>query len=360
MLDGDTKSAHVIPKALGGRLTSRRTECSECNEYFGHLEQELAASLRPLSAGFGAFTGDRREIVHRREIPGEGPVDARAGLLVRPLPPPEVVRVDDKILRYRKLPRSDKARAKVLARDLFDDGKTVEDFDAGQFEFEFEPWTNKTRTVEVPDECIRVGRRSHERAFTKTAISFLGTCHEEAARSAFLQDAARFARLDRGRIRFRPDPSSPGCGLLPDALPRYHHCVEVWTYAAQLHARIVFFGRISFSATLGRWPRPPVSCAYVLDPTLQASAKKYFEPSEGLPPGLLHEESAEELVASVEDFIESESKVFAASAKDDPTTKAPDMGVLRPMIRNELTNLWSRAKPKRDRGGRKRRRLKKE
>lgn len=57
-LDAKTRPEHVLLSALGGRKTSRRVVCSECNGQFGStIDKELAESVSMLRAKLGHESG---------------------------------------------------------------------------------------------------------------------------------------------------------------------------------------------------------------------------------------------------------------------------------------------------------------
>src|SRR4051794_8020065 len=59
-LGPDTRRAHVIPAALGGRLADRDFCCDVCNNEISAVERSLCKVLQPLTAMIGVRRGDKR------------------------------------------------------------------------------------------------------------------------------------------------------------------------------------------------------------------------------------------------------------------------------------------------------------
>jgi hypothetical protein len=354
-LTESTREAHVLAKFFSGRMAGKRTECSACNEFFAPMEEALGEALRPVSGTLGAVTGDRVKIFAELQHPEEGPTRLWRGLAETKLPAPVLTtREDGKRVRYMKLPRDDESRAKIIASGLFDDGKTVEDLDAGRAELIFEPWSNTTRVVDMGEFSFKLGGREQARVFTKMAVSLLGHVYPSAARSTYLEDARQYARYDKAPIEWRADTSSQGSELVdPARAARFAHGVEVWTCRGQLLAMVRFFGQLRFTAVLaGRWPRASVGAAYLVDPLGHEPAVHARTEVDGPPLGLVHEESADEMVRNFLEGFEAEQARIVAETQNDPSTLPPDPEKLKPMVRAHLVKLRKKHRGKKPRGGR--------
>jgi hypothetical protein len=81
LLDESTEQAHVMTKAIGGRLRTNERVCSKCNHRTQPIETELVDGFRPFAAALGTFGGSNRATPgHRVRVP-EGLVELNAGTI---------------------------------------------------------------------------------------------------------------------------------------------------------------------------------------------------------------------------------------------------------------------------------------
>jgi hypothetical protein len=344
-LDESTTFAHIVPECLGGRIGSRETCCSACNNFFGALESCLCEVLRPTSASVGARTGDGRPVMHRREIDGAR-YDFWNGGGRRLIDPPTF----DKGTRCLvfPLPAGDSEQARLFAQQLWTQGLTPTALEDGTFSVVPQddpvPANLGLRSLE---NVFTVADREHCRIFVKMALELLARYDGLAARSRALGDARRFARDDVGNLRFKADTASEGTGLLSKVTSRFQigHSIEVWTNRRLVLTRIAFFQKLSFTACLAfSWQGPPFSIAHVLDPQEPTSALIRKRKRDGKRLSLWNESVSREAIAAFESHIANVANAKAASAAKTPIERAPmpvlDVG-MRERIKVEYDQIVS-------------------
>ena len=259
----NTKRAHVIPSALGGRLNSRVYCCSDCNTAISPSENRLVQALRFVTAMVGVRRGDRRLAPHARVADAtQGPIDVWGGIPKPVEQAPE--RVDGEgYTEFRGSAPDPVSLARQMAHVLRRVGKTPEDLEQGtgvSVGATQHSWFASGVTDVVVGDCVE-----HFRAFAKMPFELLAVRAPELAQRPELKPSARFIRDGEPHLAVRFD----GVTLGPAGRvlrPPLHSC-EVWTSGAYVIGRVVLFGAFPVTVPLAHvWHGSRFTAVHVVDP----------------------------------------------------------------------------------------------
>lgn len=264
LLGPDTREAHVIPSALGGKLSSRRICCSGCNNAVSGIENGLCRVLRGLTAMAGVRTGRGKKAPSLLMAdPQHGPLEAWGGHPKFLGTPPKVQPRHDGQVRFKIFAADLDSAAFDMAHLLRRLGKTPDDLEAGRLvtltaseriTFLDHPWEF--------DASFDVDE--HARVFVKMALELLAVHRPVLARRPELRDLAAFVRSGAGSVNVSADTMTPG--PLGTMRPFWRSC-EVWSAGRDLIAKVALFGAYSVSVALTpEWRGEPVTAAQVVDP----------------------------------------------------------------------------------------------
>jgi hypothetical protein len=202
-----TRRAHVWPASLGGRLAPRDTNCDDCNNALGPVEDDLRESLSHSFASVGATNEDRDPIEVTIEFAGRDFVlaDGNASMEVAG------ARFDrDTKSMVVPLPAGFDNQVDALAKSMWSHGFGPDD-------------VNKLNlTPGDPEPALPIGPTRHEhdlklggsvehkRVFVKMALELLASHRHDLAMRGELSEARRFARHGTGTFRGKPDTRSVG------------------------------------------------------------------------------------------------------------------------------------------------------
>ncbi len=191
-LGPDTDLAHVIPKALGGRLAARTICCTACNRAISVIENDLCSALRTASAALGARNADNQPI-HAEVEANDKRYDYADGVGEQQLPPP---RHDGEGLAF-SLPGGRDQQAAEIAKRLWMARLTPKALNDGTFRIE--PGTFGVQphppTPTMLDWVAALGTTAHMRVVMKMALELLAYVHPaDARRWGELRKARRYIR----------------------------------------------------------------------------------------------------------------------------------------------------------------------
>jgi hypothetical protein len=344
-LDDSTRLAHVIPECLGGRLTSKKTCCSDCNQVIGKLEEALCDELRPGMAMLRGFTGDGREVVQTVKVDGT-PHTLRGGRLIRPEPPPRFER-DSRRLVVPIPAGGLEVQARTMARQLWNSGRTPD-----QVRIEIEPDPNPLPANLGPHETyfdVNIGgSKAHRRVFVKMALELLERQRPGTVRRLPLWKARKFVRNEEGDFPYKADHLSDGSGLASaQEIPEAAQMIEVWTHAAHLLTRITFFGRMSLTASLcSEWPGPRVALLYAANPIDLGASVLDESDDDGPPLAVWHDDLKPEAIAGFDrHFHGMTGEVARADSAPIEREPCPDVESLRAAVRDEFAKIVAKKGP---------------
>ncbi|HTR55619.1 MAG TPA: hypothetical protein VMJ10_33310 [Kofleriaceae bacterium] len=265
-----TRPAHVFPNGLGGRLDSIDTVCDgadgseDCNNSFSNIEGQVCRRLEAMGAFRGARRGDRKNI--KTEVEHQASMWHVEG-----------ARMDEKAKRRRDgglvqpLPSRRADQIATIGDHLHDLHLPPEAMLDGRYKLGAEPDVPPVSAeMERVDGHLKWGDRISKRVMMKIAIELLAHHDHEAARSAELARARRFARYDLGNdmdFHAAPDSETTGSGL-PRVKAVWLHGIDVWTSERKLNYRLTLFTEIHWVGTLTEgWTGSRFSASYTFDIT---------------------------------------------------------------------------------------------
>ena len=341
-LTATTKLAHVMPEALGGRRQSREICCSDCNQAFAPLEADLGEALRLAGAHLGAKTGDGRALTKELTIDGLT-CQGSAGRAEVQVPGPTFDQTR-KCVRFA-LPAGRESQARLIAWNLWQQGKSPAAIDVGEFVLEPDPQASPANLgCRVFPSRLHIGGSEHKRVLAKMALELLAHRRPALARQYSLLKARRFARYGEGEIRLMPDAASEGSGLGSSREPSpAAHATEVWSHQNLLLMRITLFGEMKFTGTLtDAWEGPPVRVAYALDPITPKRMSLLCDDVDGPKLALWHEGVRQEAIQAFEGHYDRMSRGVAAAVVSVERESAPDLAELRPLIEAEYESICAK------------------
>lgn len=307
LLTAGSEPAHVVPSAIGGRKTSKRTACPDCNRAVGADERELCESLRFFTGSLGIRQGDNDVAPAAKwDAPDLGTVTVQKGAIepkeIQAVVTEEIegklhfqvsgnpdinkiaLRLAHLLRQYRKTPD-----------DLLNDGAVVRLART----YSFRPALQST---------INLGEPAHQRAIAKMALELLAVNEPSLARGRELA-AFRSAILNKGTVDAVLDLHTNGSGLLPASLPPFAHTVEVWSAGTQLAGRVCLCGFFPFTIALSsEWRGGPLMVAYAVDPVGSVSVVDCKQRRDGaLPAGWPQRppQNGEEVQRQAQVFLDS-------------------------------------------------------
>ncbi len=336
-LDDKTHEAHVIPRCLGGRLSSTTTCCTDCNNALGQIEDKLCSDLRILSATLGARNSANKPIAATIQL-GDKAFDYADGVGSERLPD----RRYDRQTRSLKfpLPGGAEAQAACIAKMLWEGGLTPGAIDAGKMVLEPDDTFGMRPYPPTPTRLetrFLFGTEEHLRAAAKMALELLAVWRpEDGRRWSELRLARQFTRYGEGVLPIRVDSQSAGSGLRrPRGFPVLAHAVEVWTHKRNVHFRATFFGRLHATGTLSTaWQGPPFSLLHALDPTRPATNVDRESQKDGPRLGVWHADLRPQAFEEFRAWFDAQASRVSRRVAKRPWTPPPDpnIGELRPLI----------------------------
>jgi hypothetical protein len=346
-LDEHTDTAHVWPKALGGRLASKRFCCNDCNHELSRVEDDLCSALRRINAAMGATRADGSKITYEMTV--EGLVVRVCGALFDVQVPGLSYDPSTKTLEI-PLPAGYKRQVEVIAQAMRRQRLKPDDVD----KLELVP----ARDPELPPSGryefdFSVGRgASHKRAFAKIALELLAFHRHALATRAELAELRQFTRHGSGSLQSKPDGRSEGSGLLAGRnFPDIWNSVEIWSCGKSLFFRIVFVRYFSFTGSLTtEWQGPSFRAAYAFN-ARDPSERIVDECVDGDGPrlSLWHNSIREETIDQSVQGIWEESLRLASASGVPRREEPPPLDQLRADVRKRLLSLpspKSRRKPR--------------
>src|SRR5262245_15630028 len=164
-----TRWAHVWPRSMGGRISSREICCDDCNNAIGDTEDEVRAALQHVNATLGARKDDGTPIAVRVTI--DGMEFEKAGALAD-LQVPEVSFDPKTKWLTIPLPAGFDNQVEAVARTLRRHGFVPDDL-VGRTEL------TKADEPTMPPSGVRWydlsigGTTAHKQVFAKMAIELL-------------------------------------------------------------------------------------------------------------------------------------------------------------------------------------------
>ncbi len=262
-LGADTRVAHIIPSALGGKLASRNICCWDCNSAISAIEKSLCDALRGVTAMAGVQTGRGRKAPPLRMTdPQHGLTEVWGGHPTIMGTPPAVRPPEGGQVRFHFSATDLDSAALQTAHLLRRFGKTPDDLEAGKVvtftgaeritfldRFEFDG------SISLPE---------HLRVFAKAALELLALHRPLLALRPELRDAAAFVRFGGPEVDVGWDATTEG--PLGVVRPLWHSC-EVWSAGANLIGKVVLFGAYPFTVSLTtKWQGEPVTAVHAVDP----------------------------------------------------------------------------------------------
>jgi hypothetical protein len=346
-LTNDTREAHVIPQALGGRLRAKTICCSDCNNALSPLENELCSSFREISAALAARDSQRRPITARIAIEDKT-FDYTFGLGHERLPSP--VKKGKKLVF--PLPGDPREQAKTIATHLWQRGLQTTALDDGAVGIEPDQVFNirpHPPERQMMESRLETGTTAHMRVVVKIALEYLAHVRpDDARRWDLLRRARRYARYgeDDGELPARFDSATAGL-FSTEELPALAHAIEVWTHGRNLHYRATFFGGLRITGSLStQWIGPAFSLGHAFnpqDPGVDKITKCMETDGPALRlyhPGLKGEAFEGFAKLFMEKTLEISQRVIAKPWTAPP---APLLKNLRPLIEKEFARLRERA-----------------
>lgn len=356
-LGPDTDLAHVIPKALGGRLAAKNICCTTCNRAISVIENEFCSALRTASAALGARNAENQPIHADVEANGKR-YDYTDGVGEQLLPPPKH---DGEGLAF-PLPGGVAEQASEIAKRLWMARLTPKALDDGTFRIE--PDTTfgvqpHPPTLKMLDWVVELGTTAHMRVVLKTALELLAFVHpSEARRWSELRKARRYIREgeDDGTLPARFDALSEGSQVLnPATLPPLAHAVEVWTYQRNIHYRVTLFGGLHVTGALTtEWGGGPFTLAHALDPTRPSWHLDERRDSGGPPLGVYRADLKQQAFDKFRTWFLAQTQEISkrVTGRHWEPPGPPDLAVLRPLIEEEYVKLLRRKKQPKSRKSR--------
>lgn len=295
VLDEKTAWAHVVPNALGGRLSTNKTVCTVCNRATKVAEDHVVDAFRPLAALLGANRGDRKPTTpfrfKRRGPEDREEVEVLRGILTtrrNSLLPERLGDVQSISMRGSSV---DVMVSEYVDR-MFRDGVRLADFLGVRVEApplgEVEPRHRFLMTLEPPIVA---------RAAIKMALELLAFHDRDR------QLASAGALADARSTAVKGKPAALAClqedyefrGPLADACePDFATAIEVWTTVKSngmrgLLVRLRLYGYFTFLVPLvAPWDGPSVAAYYAIDPidpTFQPTSTLVPHPAVAWPDG---------------------------------------------------------------------------
>jgi hypothetical protein len=343
ILGPDTRRAHVVPQALGGRLFSTEICCSDCNNALSPLESTLCDALREGSAALRARHADNKPIRAKIQI-GEKHYDYADGVGNERLPKP-VYDATTRTLTF-PLPGGAEKQAEAIAQVLWKQGADPSAIDQGKLIIEPDVTFNIRPYPPTPTRIawkLDLGHVEHMRVLTKMALELFAIRRPDDARRGCLLQARQFIKRGYGTLPVRFDALSPGSGLFDGRpIPILSHAVEVWSHQTKLNFRVTLFGGLHATGSLTQaWDGPPVSVAYALDPTEPATQIHIDRAEDGPPLRLWIPGMAREVFDAFALWFEEQTKLISERVTSEPWSPPddPDLGRLRPMIERAYEEL---------------------
>jgi hypothetical protein len=277
-LGRDTRRAHVIPSALGGRKASRAFCCSLCNNAIGSTEKALCEALRGLTAMVGVRRGDRRPAPSVRvEDALQGPLDVWGGVPKAVAQAPNVVAKGDNHIDFAGAAPDIRTLARQFANLLRRFGKTPEALERGEgISFQAAAHVGFADNVEFN---VVVGSPEHMRAIAKMPVELLAVHAPDLVTRPELRRALAFVRNGTPELEVFGDAGT--AGLLPAPVRPPLHLCEVWSAGPHVIGRLVLYGAYPFTLPLtGLWTGPPFQAIHVVDPVngqVLADAAEYAD-----------------------------------------------------------------------------------
>lgn len=261
VLGPETRAAHVIPSALGGRKKSKEFCCTSCNNAISKVERSLCEVLKPLTAHVGV-RGDRGRAPSARVVDAaQGRVEVW-GTKAQSVPrPPTVIAAAENFAVITGGAPDLAGMAQQLAHFLRRAGKTPSDLQTGDVKLKAGKHVGFLGESEFK---VELGHVDHQRTIVKMMVELVAVHSPELANRPELQRARDFVVRGSPVLEVLPDPVTVGLIHVPE--PPAHLC-EVWTAKSQLIGRVVLFGRCPFTAPLSAlWGSHPFCAAYQVDP----------------------------------------------------------------------------------------------
>lgn len=308
--------------------------CTECNNALGAIEEVLCGDLRTLSAALAARDAQNKSIATTMRV-GDKTYRYADGVGEELLPAPKYD-AKTRALVF-PLPGSAAEQAAVIARMLWEQGRTPSDIDTGKFVIEpdttfgvrpYPPTRTKLETT------LRFGIEEHMRVAAKMALELLAVRHPaDGRRWSELRTARHFIRYGDGVLPVRTEARSKGAGLRrPRGFPVLAHAVEVWTHKRNLHFRATFFGRLHATGTLTTaWQGPRLRLLHALDPTRPGRHVDAAAEKDGRALGVWHEGLKPETFAAFVQWFEKQAALVSRRVTRRPFVNptAPDLATLR-------------------------------
>jgi hypothetical protein len=271
-----TAPAHIISKCLGGRVTSRTSVCTPCNNSFTSIEDEACRRVAPNSAMAGGRRGDGSFV--SAVIAHEGSEYRVQNTRMDELAGPPLERG-----RVHPMPARREDQVRTVVRALRSRGWGPEAMLDGRFRLERDADVPPVPEMQTdPIETIfRWCDRITKRAMVRSAIELIAFFEPEAARLPQLESVRRFARYDEGDHWAGVDTETTASGLEQvEAL--YIHGIDFWTAGAKLHYRMTLFSLLHFVGTLTEsWSAGSMRGSYTLDIRAPAETAVVFDRSDG-------------------------------------------------------------------------------
>lgn len=345
-LHAKTRKAHVWPAALGGRLYSTDTNCDDCNNALGRVEDEVRATLQHTYAAVGAQNDEREPITARLNVDGHEFDLAGGAAFYRP--PGARFNRDAKAIEL-PLPAGLANMASVTAAAMLRQGLGPDAVDRLTYAAGVQP---TFPPAAGHDHRLRFGGEpSHKRFMAKVALELLAHFRYELTCRGELSEIRRFVRRGSGSLHSNPDLRSEGSGLISPDLRVLYNAVEVWSFRRSLFFRIVFLRHIRFTGALTTdWQGDPVRAAYAFDGRAPVPAiVKAVANEDGPNLSIFYSLMSVDVAAEAEREFEAANRQLARDLDIPLRQPVPPIDEYRAAVRAELMRRLARAAAKKER-----------
>ncbi len=211
VLGPDTRAAHVIPSALGGRKKSKDFCCTACNNAISIVERCLCEALRPLTAHVGV-RGDRGRSPSAKVFDArQGPLEVWGVQAKAVARPPTPITAGENFVVLTGGAPDQRGMARQLAHVLRRAGKTPADFAKGDVKLIARKHVGFPGGAEF---SVKLGDAEHLRV-----VELLAVHSPDSARRPELQLARDFVLKGTPKLEVLPDAATvPTCTCSPRAM----------------------------------------------------------------------------------------------------------------------------------------------